>query len=213
VIPTRRCWDEMIPLVRQIEATAGIPCEVIVTGVANGSAAVNRNRGLDIAFSPDEIGCVLDNNEPICMVDDDVSFPMHLGCDRWLRVLVDAIRRPEVVMVSSYLLKPNGTPAYMTGLNDCYVSHEPVGEWIVPTKRLLTACCCIKMNGLRFDERYVGSGFEDTDACNQLSRLRPEGIFLVCYNSRVVHHNEQKEQRGSNWKINRNIYQSKWGTV
>lgn len=185
----------MSQLVRRIEETAGIPCEVFVTGVADGSAAVNRNRGLEWAG----------DDEAICMVDDDISFT----CVGWLVILAEALRRPEVVMVSSLLFRPSGKPAYMTGLSDCGGSHDGSGEWVVPTRRLLTACCAFKPHGLRFDERYVGSGHEDTDFCNQLAARRPDGLFVVCKESQVVHANEQKEQR-SNFTANKILYFSKW---
>ena len=197
IIPTRSGPDRLARLVEQIAATAGHPHRIVYTGLSTGSEAAIRNLGLSFAGA-----------DVVAMVDDDVAFD-SVG---WLRVLAEALARPEVVMVSAQLFNPGGGYAYMTGLSDCGLEGRPDGETVVPTKRLLTACCAFRPCGLRFDERYVGSGFEDVDFCNQLAQARPDGAFLVCHAARAVHRNEAKEQRGLNWKHNEALYKTKWGT-
>jgi glycosyltransferase involved in cell wall biosynthesis len=197
VIPTMRRAADLALLLDQIRQTAGYPCRVIVTGT-NASAAVNRNLGLSQT-----------NGDRVVMVDDDIEFTAD--STGWLRVLADALNRPEVVMVSAQLLNPNGSYAYMTGLQDCGLEPRSSGETVVPSKRLLTACCAFKPHGLRFDEAYIGSGFEDCDYSNQLAAIRPDGVFLVCHDARAIHRNEAKNQRGSYWDRNKARYLAKWG--
>lgn len=197
IIPTMRQPYSLTRLLEQIEATAGYPHRVIVTG-ADASAAVNRNLGLSRS-----------GGDLVAMVDDDVEFGD--ASHGWLRVLYEALHRPEVVMVSAQLFTSRGAFAYMTGLDDCGLPPRRAGETVVPSRRLLTACCALKPHGLRFDEEYVGSGFEDVDFCNQLARVRPDGVFLVCHDAHAIHKNEAKNQGGRNWKRNEALYLSKWG--
>jgi hypothetical protein len=198
IIPTQKSVASLQPLIQQIQNTAGIPCEVYITSSV-GSAAFNRNLGLEWAKK--------EKAEWVCMVDDDCA--MHSYSQGWLAKLAKAMERTDVVFASATLYKADGTPAYMTGLNDCGGMHQEVGEWECPTKRILTACCAFKPHGLKFDETFIGSGFEDTDFCNQLSNLKPNGKFIICFTSKIIHNNEMKEQR-NNWDWNRLVYQSKW---
>lgn len=196
IIPTQKSAEQVSTLVAQIKETAGVPCEVFVTGIKDGSASVNRNCGLDWAKDA----------EWVCMVDDDCLVPNYC----WLAVLAEAMNHWDVVFASSALYKANGAPAYMTGLNNCGGVMQTHGTWVCPNKRILTACCAFKPHGLRFDEHYVGSGFEDTDFCNQLAaKVDAVCKFIVCFNSRVIHNNEMKEQR-NNWEWNKLLYDSKW---
>lgn len=201
IVPTRSPASALHRLVEQIMATAGVPVTVHVTG-RPGSASVNRNAGLDMASGAGVVA----------MVDDDIEFVIPESL-RWLKVMVDALLRPEVVMVSAQLYQPDGFPAYMTGLQDCGLLPQGTGETVVPSRRLLTACCAFKPSGCRFDEAYVGSGFEDCDYCNQLVQARPDGVFLVCHDARVIHRNEQKRQGGRYWAHNRRHFEAKWGRL
>jgi glycosyltransferase involved in cell wall biosynthesis len=197
IVPSMRSGESLRPLADRIRATAGMPCRVITTGL-DASASVNRNCGLKQSAGP-----------VVAMVDDDIEFgPESAG---WLRVFADALARPDVVMVSAQLLKPDGSFAYMTGLDDCGGTGRRMGETGVPTRRLLTACCAFKPHGLTFDERYVGSGFEDVDFCNQLAEAVPAGVFLVCHAALAIHRNEAKNQRGEFWRRNEAAYLEKWG--
>lgn len=196
IIPTRSSPPALEKLVRQIHATAGYPHKIVYTGLY-ASAACNRNIGLDRS-----------EGKAIVMVDDDIEFsPESAG---WLAIFQEALSRPEVVMVSAQLLNPNGSFAYMTGLDDCGLSPRKDGESVVPSKRLLTACCAFKHHNLRFDEKFIGSGFEDLDFCNSLAAVRPDGIFLVCHRALAVHRNEHKNQQGSYWRANEAYYNRKW---
>lgn len=196
IIPTRKQPFEMSWLTDMIECTAGIPVKLLHTGT-NASASVNRNLGLSQL-----------SGDVAVMVDDDVDLSMSFG---WLSIMLAALSRSEVVMVSAQMLKPDGSFAYMTGIEDNGFKPKRIGETVVPSKKLLTACCAFKHCGLRFDENYIGSGFEDIDFCHQLAAKRPDGLFLVCHDARVVHNNERKNQLGEYWKHNEAYYNKKWG--
>lgn len=197
IIPTRRQSYELSGLESQIVRTAGCPVTVIHTG-ADASASVNRNLGLSRITS-----------EVAVMVDDDIEFLDE--SQGWLTYMLAELSKPEVVMVSAQMLNQSGEFSYMTGLEDCGNKPRRDGVTIVPSKRLLTACCAFKHHGLRFDEEYIGSGFEDIDFCNQLAARVPDGVFAICHSARVVHRNECKNQRGGYWKHNETIYTKKWG--
>jgi hypothetical protein len=156
------------------------------------SAAVNRNLGLDQAFS-----------EVVLMVDDDVTkFPA--GWNLKLEQLL--CMESNAVMVSAHLLTTSGQPAQMLG--DPERKERGVGE--VTRRELPTACIALWNDGLRFDEQYVGSGWEDTHFCAALKVVYPEGRFLVDFDVAVVHLNEMKRQ-GVNFSSNRTKYESVWG--
>ncbi len=202
IIPTQSRPELLQDLVERIKATADYPHRVVYTG-KEVSAAANRNLGL-----------LRSGGDQVVMLDDDVT-PLSLG---WLQVIAEALARPEVVMVSAQLydLPFEGSyrrPGYMTGLQDWGGVPKGSGETVVPTKRLLTACCAFKPCGLWFDEGYVGSGFEDTDYCNQLALARPDGVFLICHDAHVEHRNHQRNQTGQFWGHNKARYESKWGRI
>lgn len=196
IIPTMLEDVKLKHLINQIKRTANYPYEILFTGT-NSSASANRNIGLRQSKCP-----------MVVMVDDDIEFPnISYG---WLNNLVETLSRPDVVMVSAQLLNKDHTYAYMTGLQDCKLPPKVVGETIVPTKRILTACCAFKHYGLLFDENFVGSGFEDIDFCNQLAKKRPDDKFIICHSALAIHRNEAKNQRGDYWTYNEQYYNRKW---
>ncbi|KKK62254.1 hypothetical protein LCGC14_3006180, partial [marine sediment metagenome] len=179
-----------------------IPDYLITVTSQDASAAVNRNRGLEEAES-----------DLVVMVDDDIEC-LPQG---WGKALVDVLREnPDCVTVSARLMNPDGTPGPM-------LRNPP------PTKdtgltiagALLTACAAFRNDGLRFDENFLGSGFEDDAYCFCLREKYPNGIFLINEGVRVIHRNEMKNQGfikgvgpvpGGNFEKNRAYYESKWST-
>jgi len=139
------------------------------------------------------------------MIDDDISnFPV--AWDVTLANTLEAM--PECVMVSARLMTPRNKPGLMLG-------HPPQlleGQlWEVPSRELPTACIAIRRNELRFDEEFVGSGWEDTCYCAQLRQRYPDGKFIINSHVKVVHHNEMKNQGGDIFEKNKAHYISKWG--
>lgn len=191
-IPTCKQPDEVAALVAEIEATATGDGQIIAT-CQPVCAAANRNYALSRATAP-----------LVIMVDDDIS-KLPKGWDDALAAVL--VEHPRGVMVSARLLNTDGKPGQMLGS-----PPDRKGEVVLATRsELPTACICVRNDGLRFDEDYIGSGWEDTDFCKRLCSLyyeQPE--FYVHNGVRVTHANEQKEQR-EHFRTNYARYVSLWG--
>jgi len=194
VVPTYRSFGQVESMIRSMEKTAYSVGEIVVTCTA-GSAAVNRNFGL----AHSRYGIVI-------MVDDDMDgfFP------GWDTVLLDPlIKDPEIVMISARLIRPNGKLGCTMGDNydvSCDLA-------LCTNQQVPTACVAFKKNGLHFDEGYIGSGFEDTDYCRQISKRYPQGKFVINNKCRLVHINEMKNQQGRYWEANKAFFLKKWGKL
>lgn len=197
IIPTCKAPREVAPQVAEIIATAGVPVRVIPT-CTPGSASQNRNIGLDAASSPIRI-----------MLDDDV-------CDfdeGWAGALVETLRNhPQCVMVSPQLMRPGRSGfGFMMGLAKPDQGKEKGnGCTRITGPHLLTACVAIRKDGLRFDEAFLGSGFEDNEYCDQQNAKYPGCFRLVNHDVQVVHWNEMKQQR-ENWEHNKGHYERTGG--
>ncbi len=194
IIPTYRPRGEVEPLVSEIIRTAGCHVNVIAT-CQQISAAANRNLGLDQSTS-----------DPLLMVDDDMEqFPQG-----WVVRLVAVLEQyPKCVMVSPRLATPNGEPGIMMGCGE--VQRDGITE--CGERKLLTACIAIRRNTLRFDENFIGSGWEDSDYSKQLCAAFPDATFLVCHDLWAVHRNEMKNQSGPYWDHNKSYFERKWGVA
>ena len=178
-------------------------CEVRQTATGGGeviatcqkvSASKNRNIALDRA-----------NTDIVIMMDDDIM-NMPKGWDEALaQLLVDD---PLCMMSSARLLNPDGSLGQMLG-------HPPGLEdgslWVTHLQELPTACIAVRRTDLRFDEDFIGSGWEDTAFCAATRTIEPQAKFIVHGGVRVTHVNEQKNQGGENFHKNRATYVSKWG--
>ena len=191
IIPTLKPWTEVTPLIREIESTAGCTVNVIAT-CKPVSAAKNRNIGLSQAKS-----------DVIIMVDDDVTDFPH----GWVVQMAMVMGQyPKCMMCSPRLLAPDGCFGIMVGnptngYKGCEVLHA---------RELLTACIAIRNTPVRFDEAYIGSGFEDNDYCRQLIQHAPEAEFICIHYLNVTHKNEEKNQRGHWWRHNQAYFNLKW---
>ena len=194
IIPTCRSREEVGALVDEVERTAGCPVRVLAT-CRPVSAAANRNLGLDWAMSQFRV-----------MIDDDVASLPH----RWVEQLVAMmLMEPHCIMGTASLLKPDGTLGPMTGRPP----RQQHGASVIETGQMPTACVVLRDTPVRFDEGYVGSGWEDNDYCSQLRQYSPEGLFMICHSVRVVHLNEMKGNQSALFKQNKEYYLKKWGKV
>lgn len=162
-----------------------------------GSAAINRNMCLDRTCT-----------EYIIMLDDDIwgFYPMW-DCD----LLRPLIEDENIIMVSARLMQRNGAPAYM--LCDGWGERIDDGDYIeMPGKELPTSCFAIRRNEVRFNEGYIGSGFEDNQYCIDLAKAFPCGKFIVNNKCKVIHANEKKNQHGEYWEHNRKLFNELNGT-
>lgn len=156
----------------------------VIASCQEGSAAYNRNYCLERALG-----------EIIIMVDDDITgfFP------GWNEVLIKPLLADDSIsIVSARLTNPDGTNAPMM--------YDGTPFKIVPSSAI-----AFRKNPLRFDENYLGGGFEDTDFCKQMESAYPDKRTLINEDCRLVHLNEKKNQGFMGQ--NRKYFVSKWGWV
>ena len=181
IIPTIRTKKEITALVSEIKSSVVYELDLIIVS-GNGSAAKNRNIGLDKAKA-----------EFIIMCDDDIeSFSSG-----WDRELIDALKQTGASMIGARLFNPDGA------LQVTNYRNFDLSEDFVEVRTMITACCAFKNTKLRFDENYIGSGYEDTDFCRQLG-----GKFFVANRVKIIHRNESKNMFNER---NRKYFKEKWG--
>jgi len=192
VIPTCKPEEQIAGLKAEILSMAGMPCRVFATCL-DAAAARNRNAGLDWA----ETAIVL-------MVDDDIC-KLPFG---WAKRMVQVMEEhPHCQMASPRLMRFDGRFGIMSGLP----RNDQRGCEVLPARELCTACVAIRKTILRFDEQYIGSGFEDNDFCRQLAKENEGAEFICIHDLQVVHRNEMKNQGGKFWEANQAYYRKKWG--
>ena len=190
IIPTMlELYDPRIQsLITEVRNTSEV--NLIVT-CTKASASANRNIGLDASKS-----------DIVIMIDDDIT-GLPVG---WAEALEHVIRTQDnCVMVSPQLFQPDGAFGFMMGVRKSRHSGLSTAAGILPT-----ACIAIWANGIRFDENFIGSGFEDNDYCAQLRLMKPDGRFLVAHDVHVIHRNEAKNQHGIYWDHNKAYFHNKW---
>lgn len=194
IIPTLQQLHQVADQAADAVRMSGLQDVRVIATCANVSASCNRNAGLDRSTSRVRI-----------MMDDDISgFPQN-----WARDLVAAFDAdPDCVMLSAQLTHADGSPAFMMGMNGVYPNNEvPESGLTVLSRQKLVTACFVTDSTVRFDPYFRGSGFEDDKFCDDLREQHPDGRWIVCHDVRVVHLNEQKNQRGPNWEFNEAYYQ------
>lgn len=188
IIPTFRSTDEIARLIGVIGMYSP-ECTIIPTCL-KGSAAHNRNAGLDASTS-----------DIVIMCDDDTD-GFYRG---WWRDLIRPLFEDRsIIYISARLINRNGTQAPMMHNNP----REDLP--VVDCKYTPSACVAFWRDGTMFDEGYIGSGFEDTDFCDQLRTKNPNGRIVINNRCRIIHFNEQKNQHGEYWQKNEKRYREKW---
>lgn len=193
-IPTIKSPSEIEHQIVAIKWYTGTPCNVI-RSCALGSAAENRNRCLRKTTS-----------DIIIMVDDDVSGFFN----GWEKALVAPLLADENVMVvSARLINPDGTIqntcCSTKALEPHWIEIKPRAEHVMPA-----AAIAFRNVGLRFDEQYVGSGYEDGDFCRQYLERDEKSKFILTNDCRLIHANEMKNQGHDNLITNRDYFRQKW---
>lgn len=191
IIPTFRSPEEVAAQVSDLEGYIDLTTySVHVTGLKT-SAAKNRNRGLDIA-----------GDAPIIiMLDDDIAGYSEGWADRMVKTLDNS----DVIMVSARLTMRDGKAGPMMYMGNIV---EPICD--VP--RVPTAAIAFRNLGCRFDEKFIGSGYEDDDFCAKLKEARPNGKFVINNQVKLIHFNEMKNQGGAIWNQNKAYFDSIWET-
>ena len=137
------------------------------------------------------------------MCDDDIR-ELPNGFNR--RLMETLLWNPDVMTVSARLLNKNREIGITTtGDKDLSKPFSEVG--VIPT-----ACCAFRNYDLKFDENFIGSGFEDTDF---FLRMKKEGFsgkkILIDNRVKVVHLNEMKNQKGKFYEYNQKYFNEKYG--
>jgi hypothetical protein len=187
LIPTVKSKLEIADLIQEISATASENHTLFVSS-SRESVAKNINRGLEAI-----------RDELIIKVDDDIS-GFQYG---WDRSLLKPLRESKsIAAVGARLLNPDGT----TQLT-CSSNLNMHGAFV--QVRMLPFCCvAIRNEGIKMDENFLGTGFDDLDYLNQLSLKHPNAVFIINNEVRLLHRNEQK---GSDFlERNRAYFQAKW---
>jgi glycosyltransferase involved in cell wall biosynthesis len=192
LIPTCRPAEEVSEMVREIEATMTIADRVIAS-CQPGSASFNRNWCLDRCESHRAI-----------MLDDDIR-GFYPG---WDADLVKSLAGASVAAVSARLMRPNGKIAQTCSrsyeLTPDEIEVEPYDCCVMPT-----AAIAFRNVGIRFDEGFRGSGFEDGDWFFSYRKQFPDCRFIQSNRCRLIHLNEMKCQR-EHWRHNKAHFEAKW---
>ena len=192
LIPTCKPYDKVKELVARIMETSDTTAGNLFVTCKNVSASINRNYALQYATAP-----------VVIMLDDDISgfFP------GWDEMLVEALYlSPKHVMISARLMNANNTPGMM-------MSIEPnlEGKFQYVNGFLPSACIAFHNDDTRFDENFIGSGWEDTDFCVSLQKKYPEGEFLIANEVKLVHNNEMKNGNSVMFEKNKAYFEQKHG--
>jgi hypothetical protein len=191
LIPSYKPIAEGMEMIKQIENTRTTRGMVFYSA-HKGSAAENRNQCLDVA-----------KETIVIMLDDDIE-GFYKGWDEDL--IKPLIEDTLVIGVSARLMNLDGTPAYTMVEN--YDLETP----LIFSPKMQTACCAFRNTDLRFDENFIGSGFEDDDYCRQLLRkYGPDKLFATVNACKIIHRNEAKNQGGAYWEHNQKHFNRKWG--
>lgn len=194
LIPTCRKPYEIFNLMTEVEKFT-LRAEVIASCLPE-SASVNRNACLDR----------LKQGELAVMIDDDIR-GFYPG---WIHDILEAFDDPKVAVVSARLLKEDGT----FGPTCCACKDASPEEieltWVRPHCIIPTAAIAFRHTGIRFHEGYVGSGWEDNDWMRSIQDADPEAKFIQSNRCRLIHLNEMKGQKGSNWEHNKALFNSRW---
>jgi len=174
IIPSIKTEEEIFPLAAKMRETDEVN---VILSCGNQSAAKNRNSGLARASS-----------EYVIMCDDDIYgfFP------GWASKLISLFKiGKNVRLVSARLIKASGAYATMMGS-----SYDKRSEYeVVKEKHVPSACIAFRLQGApKFDEGFLGSGWEDTWFCDCLAKTEPEGLFIIDNSVKLIHRNEQKNQ-------------------
>ena len=182
IVPTIKTEKEIADLISEIKKTKSNKSELIVVSSPK-SAAKNQNIGLDKA-----------KGEFIIICGDDIEqFPAG-----WDDDLIEGLKKTGASMVGPRLLNPDGS------LQAVKYRNYDLSKEFVQVRTMITACSAFRNTHLRFDENYMGSGWEDTDFCMQLG-----GTFFVINSVKLHHRNEGKNKLLFKGR-NRAYFKSKW---
>jgi len=195
IIPSCKRVDnpQVIQQLEHIKKTRVTPGQIIFTGIKQ-SAAVNRNAGLLRA-----------QTQIVIMLDDDIT-DFTPGWD--LRLVTPLLENPELMIVSARFREKSG------GWHDVMGNVLNYDAPYVHTLHNLTptATIAFRKSDIKFDETYIGSGYEDTDFCLQMQQKFPRKKVAIVNLCVLTHLHEAKEQH-IHIPVNRKYFQTKWQKI
>lgn len=180
IIPTTKRREEIESLVQEIKEKTKIEYEIVFTCTA-GSAAENRNSGLDMAVG-----------DPVIMVDDDVFDLPHGWADSLIKLLgknVGAVSARLMGKMDRFSNIDYTKPGLMTPQNNDMTKDFIEVDYYMPT-----TCVAFHKTDLRFNPDFKGSGYEDTYFFWQMKKRQSRCKFIINNKCQVKHRNEKKNQ-------------------
>ena len=194
LIPTCKEYEEINPLIKELEENTPEEHKIIAS-CQPLCASANRNLCHENAES-----------EIIISMDDDMT-GFYKG---WLTDLIEPLQAENIATVSARFLQPDGKPAHMMWCGESMDNNIQIVD------KFPTACFAyrkkmfdmIKSNkdypdNIPYDEHFKGSGFEDDDICIIIKKMFPDMRFVVNNKCKLTHKNEMKNQKGTNWELNK----------
>jgi hypothetical protein len=163
----------------------------IYTSQTKNSASYNRNRCLEQSV----------DNDFVIMIDDDIS-GFFTG---WNEVLVKPFMEDNrICLVAARLINKDGT------IHATIAGNRDTSNRLCVVGTVCSACIAFRKTEIRFDENFVGSGFEDTDFVRQIVQNNNGGKIVINNDCKLIHINEMKGQTGENNTVNQRYYVEKW---
>ena len=113
------------------------------------------------------------------------------------------------MVVAPRLLDKNRKIGHMMGSAKCPSDkgvHDVERFRYKNYQRLPTALIAFRKTHVRFDEGFVGSGYEDTAWMNEMNIAYPNKRMVINNECRLIHINEEKGQGGANFEHNKAHY-------
>lgn len=191
IIPSCKTEYECRGQLDQIKITRKTKGDIIFTGLKE-SASKNRNYGLEQSSS-----------DIVIMLDDDI-IGFYEGWDLDLIKYLDPIK---CRFIAGRLLDTNSQLGPMNGV---IRSLDHLDYYKADGNEVPTAVCAFYKEDIRFDENYIGSGFEDTDYCRQIMKKYPESEVRINNICKLIHTHEMKNQSGKYMIHNKEYFCNKW---
>ncbi len=206
IIPTNKEYHKITRMITRMKNTISSEFRICPTCFKT-SAPVNRNYGLIQAKS-----------DIVIMVDDDIK-GYYPG---WADELVKPLEDPAIIMVSARLMDNKTKPGVMMDIKpdfskpvvdvpDFYSINDTVENTQRVVKAVPSAAIAFRNDGTRFDENYIGAGFEDTHFCFELCCKYPSGRIVINNNCKLIHKNEMKNQLNGQLSVNQAYFRQFWG--
>jgi hypothetical protein len=199
ILVTHKPRKEVKNQIQEIEYNTPESFNLTVTCQGGKSAAVNRNYGLERVES-----------DIFVMMDDDIT-GFYEG---WLTDFVQPMIDDKNIILSTIrCLRPDGGVGPMMCCGGIPIDkgvYDAIPCGYKDYRRVPTACIAVRKNNIRFDEGFVGSGYEDSDFMNNISRIFPGHRFVVNNNCKLIHLNTMQNQGGKYWEHNKKLYLEKW---